>query len=122
MPTLKFKNGVHINGRHFDPEVRRILDVVRITAPKMVDGAVWVTSANDGTHEDGSKHFTDEAFDVRVRNLKGFKWGPDGRFFFCEEADAWAKRIRFELGSAYDVVYGDEDHIDHIHVELDAKT
>jgi hypothetical protein len=120
IPKLLLKDEVKINGHHFNPEIRRMLDVVRLTSPE-VNGGIWVTSANDGKHKAGSKHFTNEAFDIRIRNVKEFKWGPEGGYIFNEVIDSWAKRIRLELGLDYDVVYGDKKHLDHIHIEYDPK-
>jgi hypothetical protein len=121
LPELEFKYGIKINGRHFDPEIRRILDVVRLTAPPMLAQEIYVTSANDGGHKEGSKHFTDEAFDIRIRNVKDFKWGVTGDFIYNDIVNAWVRQIALELGSDYDVVYGDKNHLSHIHIEYDPK-
>ncbi len=109
--NLFLKNEVKINGRHFDPEICRILHIAKETCPGTTDNAVWVTSANDGKHSRLSKHYSNEAFDLRIRNL-------------TEGADAaarWATAMKQKLGEDYDVVYGDSAHLDHIHVEYDPK-
>jgi len=106
MPNLCLKDGVRINGAHFNPEIVRILDAARDTAPKMERGTVWVTSANDSRHHDDSLHYKNRAFDIRIYNIVGD---------VHHEAKLWAKRIQIELGLDYDVVY----EIDHIHVEYD---
>ena len=121
IPDLKLLDDIKINGRHFDPEIRRILDVARMTSPKMLGDSVWVTSANDGSHKQGSKHFKNEAFDIRIRNLVAFKWGASGEFIFNETINNWARQLRLELGEDYDVVYGDAQHLNHIHIEYDPK-
>ena len=108
MPSLYLKDGVRINGAHFNPEIVKILDVVRETAPKMERGAIWVTSANDSRHGDNSLHYKNQAFDIRIYNIVG-----DIRY----EAKRWAERLQQVLGSDYDVVY----ELDHIHVEFDPK-
>lgn len=108
---LYFKNEVKLNGRHFDPEVRCILDIARDTAPDMTDGAVWVTSANDGNHMDTSKHYSNEAFDLRVRNVVGKH----------PAVMEWCAIMREKLGKDYDIIYGDPAHMDHIHAEFDPK-
>jgi len=69
-----------------------------------------ITSGCDGAHMPGSYHFDGEAWDFRTRDL----------------LDPWtvASMVRDRLkgiSKAYDVVYGDKDHIDHIHIEWDKK-
>jgi len=108
---LYFKNEVKLNGRHFDLEVRDILDVARETAPNMSDGAVWITSANDGKHMKTSKHYSNEAFDLRVRNVEGQH----------PAVVKWCIRMREKLGPDYDVIYGDPQHRSHVHIEYDPK-
>ena len=107
MKGLKLKPTVKINGRHFDHEIRLMIDVARETAPDLSDDHVWITSGNDSTHMKGSKHYTNEAFDVRTLNL------IDGR----DAAKLWTTRIREALGLKYQVVL----EKDHIHVEYDPK-
>ena len=108
MPNLYLKDGVRINGAHFDSEIVKILDAARDTAPKMERGAVWVTSANDSRHGDNSLHYKNQAFDIRIYNIAG-----DIHY----EAKRWAERLQQVFGSDYDVVY----ELDHIHVEFDPK-
>jgi len=109
LPTnLQLKAGVKLNERHRRPAVFAILLAVAGTPPETTDGLVWVTSANDSKHKRGSKHYTDEAFDIRTRNIKGFT---------NYLAQAWADRIKVRLGKNYDVIFEG----DHIHVEYDPK-
>jgi hypothetical protein len=110
MPNLCLKDGVHINGPHFDPVMIRIINVARETAPMMDKGTIWITSANDGKHSDGSLHFDNRAFDIRIKNILGSTEFPSA-------AKTWAERIQHALGADYDVVLED----DHIHVEHDPK-
>ena len=107
MKILRLKNTVKINGKHFSPEVRCMLDVACHNAPEMQKDEVWVTSANDSTHKKGSLHYADKAFDIRTKNVVG---GP-------EAVKIWAKNIQIELGPDYDVV----NEEDHLHLELDPK-
>lgn len=60
-----------------------------------------VTSARDGKHMDGSKHYTGEAVDLRSRNL------PD--------AVSMRNQLQHELGPDFDVIL----ERDHIHIEYD---
>lgn len=68
-------------------------------------GTVVVTSANDGTHMQGSKHFTDDALDLRVWRLSRLDQTNVVAF------------LQITLGRDYDVV----DERNHIHVEYDRK-
>ena len=108
MPNLYLKDGVRINGAHFNPEMVKILDAAKKTSPMMERGAVWITSANDSRHLDHSLHYKNQAFDIRIYNIIGD---------IHHEAKLWAKRLQQALGSDYDVVY----EPDHIHVEYDPK-
>jgi hypothetical protein len=110
MPNLCLKDGVHINGDHFDPVMVRIIDVARETAPMMEKGTVWITSANDSHHMDGSLHFYNRAFDIRISNIIA---GTE----FPHTARVWAEKMQVALGDDYDVVL---EH-DHIHVEYDPE-
>ena len=107
-PSMCFKEHVQIYAGHLEPEITRIFDVVRNTAPSVERGIVWITSANDSGHVIGSLHFENRAVDVRIKNIIGHMW---------VEARLWAERIQQELGSDYDVVLA----LDHIHVEYDPK-
>jgi len=109
LPHLCLKNDVKINGAHFYPEMTRIMDALRITAPEMRDRAVWITSGADGKHMATSLHYKNRAFDVRIWNIAG----GNGK----EEAAAWVIRLKSTLGNNYDVVL----ESDHIHIEFDPK-
>ena len=71
LPNLCLKNGVKINGAHFYPEMTRVIDALRITAPELRDLTVWITSGADGEHMLNSLHYKNRAFDVRTRNIVG---------------------------------------------------
>lgn len=68
-----------------------------------LQGPTYVTSMNDSMHMRGSKHYTDEAVDLRTRDLS--------------EVDIthWASAIRARLGRGYQVVI----ESDHLHIEFD---
>ena len=63
-----------------------------------------ITSANDGSHKDGSLHYQGQALDLRT-------WNVGGR-----ETQVHAE-LKKALGDDYDVVL----EKDHIHVEFDPK-
>jgi hypothetical protein len=108
LPGLCLKDGVHINGAHFYPEMVEIVNVARESAPMLEGGIVWITSAADSEHMEGSLHFRNHAYDIRIKNIIG-----DVQY----EARLWAERMQVALGDDYDVVL----EKDHIHVEYDPK-
>ena len=108
LPKLYLKNFVHLNGAHLYPEMVRILNVARATAPLLTDGAVWVTAANDGMHMATSLHYKNRAFDIRIKNIDGDE---------IDGAQTWVERMKLALGDDYDVIL----ERDHIHCELDPK-
>jgi hypothetical protein len=110
MPNFCLKDGVHINGAHFDSVMVRIIDVARETAPMLEKSTLWVTSANDSEHMDGSLHFNNRAFDIRINNIIAFEEFPLA-------ARVWAEKMQIALGDDYDVLL---EH-DHIHVEYDPE-
>ncbi|OIO37213.1 MAG: hypothetical protein AUJ72_04970 [Candidatus Omnitrophica bacterium CG1_02_46_14] len=76
-----------------------------------------VTSANDGKHVPNSWHYQDLAWDWRI-------WGVDDPKTPIDEVKQAADEIRRAAQNAdyhYDVIYGDKDHLDHIHMEYDLK-
>jgi hypothetical protein len=85
-----------------------IVNVARETAPMLEEGIVWITSAADSEHMEGSLHFRNHAYDIRIKNIIG-----DVQY----EARLWAERMQIELGDDYDVLL----EKDHIHVEYDPK-
>jgi len=64
-----------------------------------------ITSARDGQHMKGSKHYTGDAVDLRTRDLTK-----------QEQKDLWQNLVNY-LGPKFDVVL----ESDHIHVEFDPK-
>lgn len=64
-----------------------------------------ITSANDGKHMKGSKHYVNAALDIRTMDMKRELWEP------------FAASIRTILGKDYDVIV----EKDHIHIEHDPK-
>lgn len=107
LPRLFLKNNVVINGAHFYPEMVRIVNTLRATVPETGDNAVWITSANDSKHMEGSLHYKNRAFDVRIWNVKNEELVP-----------GWVARLKLALGPDYDVILEPT----HIHVEYDPDT
>ena len=108
IPRLYLKENVKINGAHMYPEIVKIVDVARSTAPLLQDDAVWITSANDSKHMDGSLHYANRAYDIRTYNIVG----PT-----MDIAKTWVARMKLALGGHYDIIL----EIDHIHAEYQPK-
>ena len=108
VPDLCFKEGVYVNGPHLYPEMTQITEMARITAPPLNDGIIWITSANDSRHKNGSLHYSNRAFDIRIYNITGN---------VHYEAGLWAERLALALGAGYDVI----KERDHIHIEYDPE-
>lgn len=76
------------------------------TCCKLVNGNKYemtITSGNDGVHMKESKHYTNEAIDIRRRDMIN--------------AVKTARVIKVVLGNKYDVILEST----HIHIEYDAK-
>ncbi len=74
-----------------------------------------VTSANDSKHAPDSWHYKDLAWDWRI-------WGVDNPKTPIDEVKQAADEIRQaaqNIDYHYDVIYGDPQHLDHIHTEYD---
>jgi hypothetical protein len=101
MSFLRFKNGVII------PKSAIIAAAAHNARTQLgLPGDTWVTSANDSVHMRGSRHYTDEALDLRIHGLTKI------------QVAEWAAAIKTRLGLKYDVVV----EKDHIHVEYDPKS
>lgn len=68
-----------------------------------IDYVMTITSGNDGIHMRKSKHYSNEAIDIRIRDMVNRE-----RTF---------KEIKKDLGKDYDVLL----ESDHIHIEYDPK-
>lgn len=67
-----------------------------------------ITSGNDGTHMKGSKHYTDEALDMRSHQLT------------TENTQAIIRVLRRRLGKDYQVILESVTlPNEHIHIEYD---
>lgn len=89
------------------PGLLRVLATIEEIHQDITGQEAVVTSLNDGKHVDGSKHYSGEAADIRV-------WYTGIR------TAEFAERIRIAHPEC-DVLYGDEEHLDHMHVEYDPK-
>jgi hypothetical protein len=107
-------------------------DIRFITPPLviawMIDWVLWqerhpelsfvMTSNGEGNHGVGSKHFTADAYDRRLRLMSGetLVWGLD-----AEERESYRKQLWLRLGEGaeFDVTISPKHK--NLHVELDVK-
>ena len=102
MPSLTCKSTVRFKG--FTPALLRILRAAWTVAQ---DCDVVITSANDATHSETSRHYTNEALDFRVHHLPT----DDARRGFVAA-------LRAELGPAFTVLYESPGTPNaHVHVQ-----
>jgi len=99
-PTVRFKT--------FTPAMLRMLTALYSVARGWTKSStVVITSANDSTHGETSRHYKDEALDLRVHNQ------PDDAAVL-----ELAQNIRTELGPAFTVLYEDPGGQNaHLHIQ-----
>lgn len=112
MIRINIKKGVVFNV--IGPEFCTLARIVSSTLQKY--GVIpTVTSANDSKHAANSWHYKDLAWDWRI-------WGVDDPKTPINEVQEAVDELRHELQAIdyhYDVIYGDKEHLDHIHTEYD---
>ena len=100
-PSVRFKG--------FTRGLVRILVAVQRVAERTRMAQVVITSANDGKHSQRprSRHYTNEAIDLRSRNFRT-----------AAARDRFLARLREELGSRFYVAYESHGKPNaHIHVQ-----
>jgi len=96
------KKGVKVND--ISPELLLALMICDLVYSKFGEELV-ITSLNDGTHMEGSKHYLGDGADLRTR------------YFTRQEQLAVFKEIKKRLSIDYDLVH----EKDHFHLEYDEK-
>ena len=72
---------------------------------------VTITSGNDSKHKKGSKHYTDEAIDIRSKNFPNKRAKQD-----------FMAAVLLRLGPGYDMILESEGQPnEHVHLEWDPK-
>lgn len=105
MALLKFKAGVKVSKQ-------AIISAAAINAANVlgITKDITVTSGNDSKHKKGSKHYTDEALDIRTKNLTR------------DEKHALCTAVQSRLGEDYQVFLEFEGGPqEHAHIEHDPK-
>jgi hypothetical protein len=104
-PTVRFKG--------FTYSLLTILDTLVWLDAHKVKGQpedIVITSANDSTHKANSKHYSNEALDVRSKTMSA-----DTRSLFIDA-------LRKELGAAFTVLYEyDGTPNAHLHIQVAKK-
>ena len=87
------------------PEMLKILGIVWKIGTEIngFNCQIVITSAKDGQHMTGSKHYSGNAIGIRSRDMRN-KIG-------------FTRRLKQEIGKDYDVIIEDT----HIHIEFDPK-
>lgn len=103
MAQLKVKLGVQ----------PRLVDIIaaigNVAQPMTIPAEIWITSAMDSIHSPNSLHYALRAADVRTKNFPSLA-----------AIQAFANRLREELGPAYQVIYEDPGgENQHLHIEFD---
>lgn len=106
---LKFRQDVRLTG--VCPQIVLAMQVAEGVCSKYGFDCD-VTSINDGSHSLASFHWDGRAFDFATYAVG----------MTDAEADLVASILRMRLpDDEFDVVYGDENHMNHIHVEYQPK-
>lgn len=101
-----FKDTVRI--KRFTLAIQRMLDVlVELDGRPYLGPDITVTSINDSTHGQGSRHYTNEAMDVRCHDLSRI------------DKHLFQEQIRAELGDKFTVLLEDEGTPnEHLHLQV----
>ncbi len=104
---IAFKPGVRV--RRLTPAVAHILNCIADTRDELgYPSTFTVTSINDSSHGDNSRHFTDEAVDGRTHNMPS-----------TAKARTFTKVLRGKLGDRFYVVFEKVDRPqEHIHAQV----
>jgi len=104
---IAVKDGIDTS--HLHSEIKAALSTVKSVWAAHGDPDPVITSANDGNHMDGSKHYTDDAVDIRGNNVSD------------AEMLSLGQDLQHQLGPSYNLVveYFDNPANDHIHIEYD---
>lgn len=105
---LLFKPNVRI--KVFTPSLRKMLfEIDNLNALKIPNYPEdWtITSINDSVHMEGSKHYTDQAVDLRSKN-----------FDTEDRKHEFRDRLAFSLGSKFTVLYENpKTENQHFHIQ-----
>ena len=98
-----YKAGVQY--KDMDQNIVKAVPIIDRVYTEITGKEVTITSARDGEHMSGSKHYDGKALDLRTRDISR------------DTAAKVTVKLQNNLGRDYDVVH----EKDHIHVEYDPK-
>lgn len=102
---VNVKNGVVF--KELNPELLEMCGVVISCWPRK-DVTPVITSANDGLHMKGSRHYTNQALDFRTQSLRS-----------RDEKIEFHRRVKEALGPKFDVILEAlEKSNEHLHIEV----
>lgn len=102
---VNVKDGVKL--KELNPEYLEMCAAVISCWPRK-DVTPVVTSANDGQHMKGSRHYTNQALDFRTKSLRS-----------RDEKVEFHRRVKEALGPKFDVLLeGLEKDNEHLHIEV----
>lgn len=97
---MRLKKGVILS---LSASMARALPGIEVCVEKVTERELVITSASDGAHRLGSRHYTGEAIDIRTMYLD------------AHGKDVLRAALASVLGVSFDVVV----EADHIHIEYD---
>lgn len=101
---IKLKKGVDVS--KLDTRMVGVLPIILQEYQNVANNDFVITSGNDSRHARGSRHYKNQAIDLRIHGLSSI------------QAARIALGISQKLGAGYRVLYGDSGHKDHIHVAV----
>lgn len=110
---VKIKDGSVRTGA-LTPPMQSAMGDIYSTAKQQGLPTPVITSAKDGDHMNGSRHYSGNAVDLRCNSS----------YASARSCSMFAKNIKSSLGSGYDVVFedfGPGNSRNHVHVEYDPK-
>lgn len=92
----------------FTPAMMRMLNVLYTQAKHVTDvDSIVITSANDSLHMKDSRHYKDEALDLRTHH-----------FSSSQAVELFANELRIAFSSAFTVLHEDKGGPnDHLHIQ-----
>ena len=107
--AILFKTGVVV--RNYTPALSKILECILILNEQNIETwpkDFWITSINDSTHLPNSKHYKNEALDLRSKNFKT-----------KSEKLTFINKLKLLLGDKFTVLFENENtNNEHFHIQV----
>ena len=102
---IELKNGVDLSNLLAPPMLEAVAALDRVF--RLVGARCVITSGRDGVHMEGSKHYTGEALDFRLRHVS------------AEVGRAIVVILQEALGAEFDVIFEEKNGVRWGHLEFD---